>query len=57
MRVAFCTLGCKVNQYDTDAMRALFEKAGPPAAPRPGGSCSMMTMFLPSWKVAAQNLP
>lgn len=28
MRVAFCTLGCKVNQYDTDAMRALFEKAG-----------------------------
>ncbi|HOG02011.1 MAG: Threonylcarbamoyladenosine tRNA methylthiotransferase MtaB [Firmicutes bacterium ADurb.Bin248] len=28
MRVAFCTLGCKVNQYDTDAMRALFVKAG-----------------------------
>ena len=28
MKVAFCTLGCKVNQYDTDAMCALFEKAG-----------------------------
>ncbi len=28
MKVAFCTLGCKVNQYDTDAMKALFEKAG-----------------------------
>ncbi len=28
MRVAFLTLGCKVNQYDTDAMKALFEKAG-----------------------------
>ena len=28
MRVAFCTLGCKVNQYDTDAMRELFENAG-----------------------------
>lgn len=28
MKVAFCTLGCKVNQYDTDAMKALFEKKG-----------------------------
>ncbi|HWQ59219.1 MAG TPA: radical SAM protein, partial [Clostridia bacterium] len=28
MRVAFCTLGCKVNQYDTDAMQALFVRAG-----------------------------
>ncbi len=28
MKVAFCTLGCKVNQYDTDAMRALFEREG-----------------------------
>lgn len=28
MKVAFCTLGCKVNQYDTDAMREMFVKAG-----------------------------
>ena len=28
MKVAFCTLGCKANQYDTEAMRELFEKAG-----------------------------
>ncbi len=28
MKVALCTLGCKVNQYDTDAMRELFENAG-----------------------------
>lgn len=28
MKVAFCTLGCKVNQYDTDAMQALFVNAG-----------------------------
>ncbi len=28
MRVAFCTLGCKVNQYDTDAMREMFVNAG-----------------------------
>ena len=28
MKAAFCTLGCKVNQYDTEAMRELFEKAG-----------------------------
>lgn len=28
MRVAFATLGCKVNQYDTDAMRELFAHAG-----------------------------
>ncbi|MCR4673088.1 MAG: tRNA (N(6)-L-threonylcarbamoyladenosine(37)-C(2))-methylthiotransferase MtaB [Lachnospiraceae bacterium] len=27
-RVAFCTLGCKVNQYETDGMTALFENAG-----------------------------
>ena len=25
---AFCTLGCKVNQYETDAMRELFENSG-----------------------------
>ncbi len=28
MKVAFCTLGCKVNQYETEAMRELFIKAG-----------------------------
>ncbi|MDO4976450.1 MAG: tRNA (N(6)-L-threonylcarbamoyladenosine(37)-C(2))-methylthiotransferase MtaB [Eubacteriales bacterium] len=27
-RVAFLTLGCKVNQYETDAMTELFEAAG-----------------------------
>ena len=26
--VAFCTLGCKVNQYETDAMEELFSAAG-----------------------------
>ncbi|MDD3221207.1 MAG: tRNA (N(6)-L-threonylcarbamoyladenosine(37)-C(2))-methylthiotransferase MtaB [Clostridia bacterium] len=26
--VAFCTLGCKVNQYETDAMEEIFQKAG-----------------------------
>lgn len=26
--VAFCTLGCKVNQYETEAMRELFTNAG-----------------------------
>ena len=28
MKAAFCTLGCKVNQYETQAMLELFEKAG-----------------------------
>ena len=28
MKAAYTTLGCKVNQYDTDAMRELMEKAG-----------------------------
>ncbi len=28
MKVAFYTLGCKVNQYETEAMRALLEDAG-----------------------------
>ena len=28
MRIACHTLGCKVNQYDTEAMLELFEKAG-----------------------------
>ncbi len=27
-RVAFATLGCKVNQYDTEGMTALFRRAG-----------------------------
>ena len=28
MRVAFHTLGCKVNQYETEAMREQFTAAG-----------------------------
>jgi threonylcarbamoyladenosine tRNA methylthiotransferase MtaB len=28
MKAAFCTLGCKVNQYETQAMLELFQKAG-----------------------------
>ena len=28
MKVAFHTLGCKVNQYETEAMGKLFESAG-----------------------------
>jgi threonylcarbamoyladenosine tRNA methylthiotransferase MtaB len=27
-KVAFYTLGCKVNQYETEAITELFEKAG-----------------------------
>ena len=27
-KVAFLTLGCKVNAYETDAMEQLFKKAG-----------------------------
>ena len=26
--VAFCTLGCKVNQYETEAMAEMFKDAG-----------------------------
>ena len=26
--VVFYTLGCKVNQYETDSMKAIFENAG-----------------------------
>ncbi len=32
-RVAFCTLGCKVNQYETEAMRTSFQAAGYQAVP------------------------
>jgi len=28
LRIAFLTLGCKVNQYETDAMKEQFERAG-----------------------------
>ena len=28
MKAAYYTLGCKVNQYDTEAMRRLMEEAG-----------------------------
>ena len=27
-RVAFYTLGCRLNQYDTEALRTLFEESG-----------------------------
>ena len=27
-RVAFCTFGCRLNQYDTEAIRTLFEESG-----------------------------
>ena len=27
-KVAFCTLGCKVNQYETNAMQESFKKSG-----------------------------
>ena len=33
MNVAFYTLGCKVNQYETEAMREAFEAAGHTAVP------------------------
>ena len=28
MKIAFCTLGCKVNQYETNAMAQKFIEAG-----------------------------
>ena len=28
MKAAYCTLGCKVNQYETDAMTEILEAAG-----------------------------
>ena len=31
--IATYTLGCKVNQYDTEAMLELFERAGYPPCP------------------------
>ncbi|MDO5110924.1 MAG: tRNA (N(6)-L-threonylcarbamoyladenosine(37)-C(2))-methylthiotransferase MtaB [Clostridia bacterium] len=33
MRIAYTTLGCKVNQYDTQAMRELLENAGHTSVP------------------------
>ncbi|MBE8951828.1 MAG: hypothetical protein SR1Q7_01625 [Quinella sp. 1Q7] len=32
MKIFFVTLGCKVNQYESEAMRKLFEAAGYTAA-------------------------
>ena len=36
MKAAYHTLGCKVNQYDTEAMRELFEQAGYETVPFDG---------------------
>lgn len=33
MKVAFCTLGCKVNHYETQAMEELFRRAGHTVVP------------------------
>ena len=46
--IATCTLGCKVNQYDTEAMLELFERAGWTAVPFSAAlmTKSMMNPFL-----------
>ena len=44
MNVAFYTLGCKVNQYETEAMREAFEAAGHTAVQTP----QFMHAFIPS---------
>ena len=36
MRVAFCTLGCKVNQYETQALEQLFAARGHELVPFEG---------------------
>ena len=36
MRIAFCTLGCKVNQYETQALERLFTARGHVLAPFEG---------------------
>ncbi len=38
MEIAFHTLGCKVNQYETEAMRRLMEAAGYTTADYPGAT-------------------
>ena len=38
MKAAYHTLGCKVNQYDTEAMRELFEQAGYETVPFDGSA-------------------
>ena len=36
MRIAFYTLGCKVNQYETQALERLFAQRGHTLAPFEG---------------------
>ena len=36
MRIAFCTLGCKVNQYETQALERLFTQRGHTLVPFEG---------------------
>ena len=36
MRIAFCTLGCKVNQYETQALERLFAARGHVSVPFEG---------------------
>ena len=36
MRIAFCTLGCKVNQYETQALEQLFAARGHTLVPFEG---------------------
>ena len=38
MTIAYHTLGCKVNQYDTEAMRELLEAAGYSTVPFSGSA-------------------
>ncbi len=46
-KVAFYTLGCKVNYYDTEALKDLFEREGYAVA-GPGDEVAMFTSSIPA---------
>lgn len=52
MKVAFYTLGCKVNQYETEAMREAFVSAGHTAVP---DSAPFDTIVINSCTVTAES--
>ena len=54
MRIAFYTLGCKVNQYETQALEQLFTQRGHTLVPF-DGDADAYVINMPQWQEPARH--
>ena len=55
MKIAFYTLGCKVNQYETEAMRHMMEQAGWQTTDFNGGRADSDVLVINSCTVTGES--